>query len=81
MFFDSTECLHCAIVAEIGRRLERGLTTGQQAIDSLVAAVADILATAPADRAQEMLDAVVSELPAAEARSRQSIAKGAAVRR
>ncbi len=64
-------CLHCAVVEEIGRRLEAGAISGQQALDDLVAVMADVLATAPADQASEMLDAIIMELPAAEARSRE----------
>jgi hypothetical protein len=71
MIPDGERCLHCDIIEEIGRRLESGTFSGQQALDDLVLVLADVLATAPADQAQELMVGIVQALPSAEARARE----------
>ncbi len=64
-------CLHCAIVKEIGRRLESGEISGKAALDKLVLVMADILATASIEEAGEMARAIMQDLPQAEVQARQ----------
>jgi hypothetical protein len=71
MIFDRGRCLHCDIIEEIGRRLEGGTFSGQQALDDLILVLADILATTPADQAQELMAGIVQALPSAEAHARE----------
>ena len=40
MIPDGERCLHCDIIEEIGRRLESGTFSGQQALDDLVLVLA-----------------------------------------
>ena len=68
---DRKECLHCTIIEEVGRRLENGVVSGRGALDSLVLVMADILATASAGDADEMMSAVIQDLSKAEAKARQ----------
>ena len=71
MTVDREPCLHCDIIEEIGRRLESGTFSGQQALEDLVLVMADVLATAPTDQARELMAGIVRALPSAEARARE----------
>ena len=64
-------CLHCTIIKEVGRRLESGEVSGRGALDNLVLVMADILATASIEEADEMMSAVMQDLSEAEAVARQ----------
>jgi len=54
MEFSHKDCLHCAILQEVGRRLENDEIDGKGALDNLALVMADILATAPVETAEEM---------------------------
>jgi hypothetical protein len=81
MTFDRDGCLHCCIVKEVGRRLEAGMIDGQTAVDDLVLVIAEVLAAAPPDQAQDVIGAITSALRDAESRSRQRLWEGLALRR
>jgi hypothetical protein len=81
MTVDRELCLQCAIIEEIGRRLEGGTFSGQQALDDLVLVIADVLATAPAGQARELMAGVVQALPSAEARARERMKREPSLQR
>jgi hypothetical protein len=56
------DCLHCAILQEVGRRLENDEIDGKGALDNLALVMADILATAPVETAEEMKGAIMQNL-------------------
>jgi hypothetical protein len=62
MEFGHKNCLHCAILREVGRRLENDEIDGKGALDNLVLVMADILAAAPAETAEEMKGAIMQNL-------------------
>jgi hypothetical protein len=72
------DCLHCSIVGEIGRRLDRGTIDGQQALEALVLVLAELLATAPLDQLEHRMAEVVRALGLAESQARERAALGPA---
>ena len=79
MDFDHKDCLHCTILQEIGRRLENGDIDGQHALDGLVLVMAEIIATAPTEDADEIMSTVGQDLSEAEVRARQRIVRDSAI--
>jgi hypothetical protein len=71
MEFVHKDCLHCTILQEVGRRLENGQIDGQGALDDLVLVMAEIMAAAPTEDADELMNTVEQDLMDAVARARQ----------
>jgi hypothetical protein len=71
MKFGRRDCLHCTIIRGVGRRLEDGEINGIGALDNLVRVMADVLATASIEKAEEMKGAIMQDLSEAEAHARQ----------
>jgi hypothetical protein len=71
MEFGHKDCLHCAILQEVGRRLENDEIDGKGALDNLALVMADILATAPAETAEEMKGAIMQNLSETAVRERR----------
>jgi hypothetical protein len=67
------ECLHCTIIKEVGRCLESGEVTGKGAVDKLVLVMADILAMASIEQADEMMCTIIEHLSEAEAQARSKL--------
>ena len=55
-------CLHCLVLREMSRRVEHGGITGTEALRDLAAVMGEILATAPAGQAREMMSSILSRL-------------------
>ena len=79
MEFGSKDCLHCTILREVGHRLESGEIDGRHALGDLILVMAEIIATAPIEDADEMMSTVEQDLSEAEVRARQRIVRESAV--
>ena len=56
------DCLHCMIVKEVGRRLERGDICGRSAMDKLLQVMADILALTSLEDVEHAAKEMVQDL-------------------
>ena len=79
MEFVPKDCLHCTILQEVGRRLENGQIDGRGALDHLILVMANILATASTEDADEMMSTVEQDLLEAEVRARQRTVRDSAI--
>jgi hypothetical protein len=69
-----SECLHCFIVKEIGRRLDKGEICGRSALDKLVLVMADLLALVSFEEVEEAIKGVLQDLSEAAVLARQDTA-------
>jgi hypothetical protein len=79
MEFAHKDCLHCAILQEVGRRLENDEIDGKGALDNLVLVMADILAMAPVETAEEMKGAIMQNLSEVVVRERRRTVSESAI--